>query len=86
MLEVKLDEIDRAIVKEELRAQDIKREERMLTDMRYLPYGMILQIRENHKRLVRESESTIKDLYRLKIERKKAEEKKNVQCEQAGTL
>ena len=78
MLDVKLDEIDRAIVQEELRIQDIKREEKMLTDMRYLPYGMILQIRENHKALIRDSESTIKDLHKLKIEQKKAEEKKNV--------
>ena len=78
MLDVKLDEIDRAIVQEELRIQDIKREEKMLTDMRYLPYGMILQIRENHKALIRDSESTIKDLHKLKREQKKAEEKKNV--------
>lgn len=78
MLDVKLDEIDRAIVQEELRIQDIKREEKLLTDMRYLPYGMILQIRENHKALIRDSESTIKDLHKLKREQKKAEEKKNV--------
>ena len=78
MLEAKLDEIDRAIVQEELRIQDIKREEKMLTDMRYLPYGMILQIRENHKLLIRDSESTIKDLHKLKKEQKKAEGKKNV--------
>ena len=78
MLEVKMDEIDRAIVQEELRIQDIKREEKLLTDMRYLPYGMILQIRENHHRMIRDSESTIKDLHKLKREQKKAEEKKNV--------
>ena len=78
MLEVKLDEVDRAIVQEELRIQDIKREEKMLTDMRYLPYGMILQIRENHKLLIRDSESTIKDLHKLKKEQKKADGKKNV--------
>ena len=78
MLEVKLDEFDRAIVQEELRIQDIKREERMLTDMRYLPYGMILQIRENHHRMIRDSESTIGELHKLKKEQKKAEEKKNV--------
>lgn len=78
MLDVKLDEIDRAIVQEELRIQDIKREEKMLTDMRYLPYGMILQIRENHKALIRDSESTIKDLHKLKKDQKKAEGKKNV--------
>ena len=78
MLDVKLDEIDRAIVQEELRIQDIKREEKLLSDMRYLPYGMILQIRENHKALIRDSESTIKDLHKLKREQKKAEEKKNV--------
>ena len=78
MLDVKLDEIDRAIVQEELRIQDIKREEKLLTDMRYLPYGMILQIRENHKALIRDSESTIKDLHKLKKDQKKAEEKKNV--------
>ena len=78
MLDVKLGEIDRAIVQEELRIQDIKREEKLLTDMRYLPYGMILQIRENHKALIRDSESTIKDLHKLKREQKKAEGKKNV--------
>ena len=78
MLDVKLDEIDRAIVQEELRIQDIKREERLLTDMRYLPYGMILQIRENHKALIRDSESTIKELHKLKREQKKAEGKNNV--------
>ncbi len=78
MLDVKLDEIDRAIVQEELRIQDIKREEKLLTDMRYLPYGMILQIRENHKELIRDSESTIKDLHKLKKDQKKAEGKKNV--------
>ena len=78
MLDVKLDEIDRAIVQEELRIQDIKREEKLLTDMRYLPYGMILQIRENHKALIRDSESTIKDLHKLKKDQKKAEGKKNV--------
>ena len=78
MLDVKLDEIDRAIVQEELRIQDIKREEKLLTDMRYLPYGMIEQIRENHKELIRDSESTIKDLHKLKKDQKKAEGKKNV--------
>lgn len=78
MLDVKLDEIDRAIVQEELRIQDIKREEKLLTDMRYLPYGMILQIRENHNRMIRDSESTIKDLHKLKKDQKKAEGKKNV--------
>ena len=78
MLEVKLDEIDRAIVQEELRIQDIKREEKLLTDMRYLPYGMILQIRENHHRMIHDSESTIKYLHKLKKDQKKAEVKKNV--------
>lgn len=71
-------EIHKAIINEERRIQDIMREERMLTDMRYLPYGMIEQIRENHHRLIRDSESTIKDLHKLKREQKKAEEKKNV--------
>ena len=66
MLEVKLDEIDRAIVQEELRIQDIKREEKLLTDMRYLPYGMIEQIRANHHALIEKSEQTIKELYALK--------------------
>ena len=78
MLDIKLDEFDRAIVQEELRIQDIKREERLLTDMRYLPYGMILQIRENHRLLLKNSESTIKDLHKLKAEKKKAEGKNNV--------
>jgi hypothetical protein len=59
-------EIQKAIVNEELRIQDIKREERLLTDMRYLPYGMIEQIRANHHKLIRESEQAIKDLFKLK--------------------
>ena len=72
MLEVKPDEIDRAIVQEELRIQDIKREEKLLTDMRYLPYGMILQIRENHHALIKESEQSIKDLYNMEHKNKKS--------------
>ena len=72
MLEVKPDEIDRAIVQEELRIQDIKREERMLTDMRYLPYGMIEQIRANHHALIKESEQSIKDLYNMEHKNKKS--------------
>ena len=38
----------------------------MLTDMRYLPYGMIEQIRANHHALIEKSEQTIKELYALK--------------------
>ena len=42
------------------------REEKTLTDMRYLPYGMIEQIRANHHALIDKSEQTIKELYALK--------------------
>lgn len=59
-------EIHKAIINEERRIQDIMREERMLTDMRYLPYGMIEQIRSNHHALIDKSEQTIKELYALK--------------------
>ena len=59
-------EIHKAIINEERRIQDIMREERMLTDMRYLPYGMIEQIRANHHALIEKSEQTIKELYALK--------------------
>ena len=59
-------EIHKAIINEERRIQDIMREEKMLTDMRYLPYGMIEQIRENHHALIEKSEQTIKELYALK--------------------
>ena len=59
-------EIHKAIINEERRIQDIMREEKMLTDLRYLPYGMILQIRENHHALIEKSEQTIKELYALK--------------------
>ena len=38
----------------------------MLTDLRYLPYGMIEQIRANHNALIEKSEQTIKELYALK--------------------
>lgn len=66
-------EIHKAIINEERRIQDIMREERMLTDMRYLPYGMIEQIRANHHALIAESEQSIKDLYNLEHKNKKAE-------------
>ena len=59
-------EIHKAIINEERRIQDIVREERMLTDLRYLPYGMIEQIRSNHHALIDKSEQTIKELYALK--------------------
>ena len=59
-------EIHKAIINEERRIQDIMREEKMLTDMRYLPYGMIEQIRANHHALIEQSEQTIKELYALK--------------------
>jgi len=59
-------EIHKAIINEERRIQDIMREEKMLTDMRYLPYGMIEQIRANHHALIEKSEQTIKELYALK--------------------
>ena len=48
------------------------REERVLTDMRYLPYGMVEQIRANHHALIRESEQSIKDLYNLEKKNKNA--------------
>ena len=38
----------------------------MLTDLRYLPYGMIEQVRANHHALIEKSEQTIKELYALK--------------------
>ena len=59
-------EIHKAIINEERRIQDIMREEKTLTDMRYLPYGMIEQIRANHHALIEKSEQTIKELYALK--------------------
>ena len=59
-------EIHKAIINEERRIQDIVREEKMLTDLRYLPYGMIEQIRANHHALIDKSEQTIKELYALK--------------------
>lgn len=59
-------EINKAIINEERRIQDIMREEKMLTDLRYLPYGMIEQIRANHYALIEKSEQTIKGLYALK--------------------
>ena len=59
-------EIHKAIINEERRIQDIMREEKMLTDLRYLPYGMIEQIRANHHALIEKSEQTIKELYALK--------------------
>jgi hypothetical protein len=59
-------EINKAIINEERRIQDIMREEKMLTDLRYLPYGMIEQIRANHHALIEQSEQTIKELYALK--------------------
>lgn len=65
-------EIHKAIIKEERRIQDIMREERVLTDMRYLPYGMVEQIRANHHALIRESEQSIKDLYNLEKKNKNA--------------
>lgn len=65
-------EINKAIIKEERRIQDIMREERVLTDMRYLPYGMVEQIRANHHALIRESEQSIKDLYNLEKKNKNA--------------
>lgn len=65
-------EIHKAIIKEERRIQDIMREEKMLTDMRYLPYGMVEQIRANHHALIKESEQSIKDLYNLEHKNKKA--------------
>ena len=58
-------EIHKAIINEERRIQDIMREEKMLTDLRYLPYGMIEQIRANHHALIEQSEQTIKELYAL---------------------
>ena len=64
-------EIHKAIINEERRIQDIMREERMLTDMRYLPYGMIEQVRANHHALIAESEQSIKDLYNLEHKNKK---------------
>ena len=64
-------EIHKAIINEERRIRDIMREERMLTDMRYLPYGMIEQIRENHHALIKESEQNIKDLYNSELKNKK---------------
>jgi len=63
-------EIHKAIINEERRIQDIMREEKMLTDMRYLPYGMIEQIRANHHALIEKSEQTIKELYALKQDKK----------------
>lgn len=66
-------EIHKAIINEERRIQDIMREEKMLTDMRYLPYGMIEQIRENHHALIKESEQNIKDLYNSELKNKKEE-------------
>ena len=63
-------EIHKAIINEERRIQDIMREEKMLTDMRYLPYGMIEQIRANHHTLIEKSEQTIKELYALKKDQK----------------
>jgi hypothetical protein len=65
-------EIHKAIINEERRIQDIMREGKMLTDMRYLPYGMIEQIRANHHALIRESEQSIKDLYNLEKKNKNA--------------
>jgi len=65
-------EIHKAIANEERRIQDIMREERILTDMRYLPYGMVEQIRANHHALIRESEQSIKDLYNLEKKNKNA--------------
>ena len=65
-------EIHKAIINEERRIQDIMREEKVLTDMRYLPYGMIEQIRANHHALIRESEQSIKDLYNLEKKNKNA--------------
>ena len=65
-------EIQKAIINEERRIQDIMREERVLTDMRYLPYGMVEQIRANHHALIRESEQSIKDLYNLEKKNKNA--------------
>ena len=65
-------EIHKAIINEERRIQDIMREEKMLTDMRYLPYGMVEQIRANHHALIRESEQSIKDLYNLEKKNKNA--------------
>ena len=63
-------EIHKAIINEERRIQDIVREEKMLTDLRYLPYGMIEQIRANHNALIEKSEQTIKELYALKQDHK----------------
>ena len=65
-------EIHKAIINEERRIQDIMREERILTDMRYLPYGMVEQIRANHHALIKESEQSIKDLYNLEKKNKNA--------------
>ena len=65
-------EINKAIINEERRIQDIMREEKMLTDMRHLPYGMVEQIRANHHALIRESEQSIKDLYNLEKKNKNA--------------
>ena len=64
-------EIHKAIINEERRIQDIMREEKTLTDMRYLPYGMIEQIRANHHALIEKSEQTIKELYALKQDPKR---------------
>ena len=64
-------EIHKAIINEERRIQDIMREEKMLTDLRYLPYGMIEQIRANHHALIEQSEQTIKELYNLERSDKK---------------
>lgn len=63
-------EIHKAIINEERRIQDIVREEKTLTDMRYLPYGMIEQIRANHRALIEKSEQNIKELYALKQDQK----------------
>lgn len=65
-------EINKAIINEERRIQDIMREERVLTDMRYLPYGMVEQIRANHHELIEKSEQTIKDLYDLEHKKKES--------------
>ena len=65
-------EIHKAIINEERRIQDIMREEKMLTDLRYLPYGMIEQIRANHHALIKESEQSIKDLYNMEHKNKKS--------------
>ena len=69
-------EIHKAIINEERRIQDIMREEKILTDMRYLPYGMIEQIRANHHALIEKSEQTIKELYNLERSDKKRDASK----------